>query len=62
MSTDIRDAVKGAARNLAGMGSDYGMRLELPNHLKSTMKMLQAVVSFELKTRFPLSRRKLVIR
>ena len=56
MSVDIRDAVKGAARNLAGLGSDYGVRLELPNHLKSTMKTLQAV-SFELKTKFPLSRR-----
>ena len=55
-STDVRDAVKGAARNLAGKGQDYGVRLELPNHLKSTMKALQAV-SYELKTKFPQARR-----
>ena len=55
-STDIRDAVRGAARNLAGKGSDYGIRLELPNHLKSAMKVLQSV-SYDLKQRHPESRR-----
>ena len=55
-STDVRDAVKGAARNLAGKGQDYGVRLELPNHLKSAMKALQAV-SYELKTKYPQARR-----
>ena len=56
LSTDVRDAVKSAARNLAGKGSSYGIRLELPNHLKSAMKALQAV-SFEIKTKFPAARR-----
>ena len=56
ISTDVRDAVKGAARNLAGKGRDYGVRLELPNHHKSAMKALQAV-SYELKTRYPAARR-----
>ena len=55
-TTDVRDAVKGAARNLAGKGQDYGVRLELPNHLKSAMKALQAV-SYELKTKYPQARR-----
>ena len=55
-SMDVRDAVKGAARNLAGKGQEYGVRLELPNHLKSTMKALQAV-SYELKTKYPQARR-----
>ena len=30
-SVDARDAVKGAARNLAGLGQDYGVRHEVPN-------------------------------
>ena len=55
-STEVRDAVKGAARNLAGKGAEYGVRLELPNHLKSAMRSLQAV-SYDLKTRFPNIRR-----
>ena len=55
-STDVRDAVKGAARNLAGKGRDYGVRLELPNHLKSAMKALQAA-SYELKSKYPQARR-----
>ena len=56
MSTETRDAVRGAARNLAGKGPDYGIRLELPNHLKSTMKTLQSV-SYDIKKRHPGSRR-----
>ena len=55
-TTDIRDAVKGAARNLAGRGPEYGVRLELPNHLKSAMKTLQSV-SYELKTKYPGAKR-----
>ena len=55
-STDVRDAVKAAAKNLAGKGRDFGVRLELPNHLKSAMKALQSV-SYELKTKFPEARR-----
>ena len=53
---DIRDAVKGAARNLAGKGPDYGVRLELPDHLKSSMKSIQAV-SYDIKKRYPQARR-----
>ena len=37
-STDVRDTVKGSARNLAGKGKEFGIRLELPNHLKSSTK------------------------
>ena len=55
-STEVRDAVKSAAKNLAGKGSDYGVRLELPNHLKSAMSALQSA-SFELKSRYPQARR-----
>ena len=43
LTTEARDVVKGSAKNLAGKGQDYGVRLELPNHLKSNMKALQAV-------------------
>ena len=55
-STDVRDAVKSAARNLAGKGSDFGVRLEVPDHLKSAMKALQAM-SFEIKQKYPSARR-----
>ena len=55
-STDTRDAVRSAARNLAGKGSDYGVRLKLPDHLKSTMKALQAI-SFEVKKKYPTAKR-----
>ena len=50
-STDVCDA----ARNLAGKGSTYGVRLELPNHHKSAMKAPQSA-SYELKTKFPQAR------
>ena len=40
-STDVRDAVKTSARNLAGKGANCGVRLEFPKHLKSAMKALQ---------------------
>ena len=55
-TTEARDVVKGAARNLAGKSSDYGIRLELPNYLKSAMTALQSV-SYSVKQRFPLARR-----
>ena len=53
---EVRDAVKSAARNLAGLGSDYGVRLELPNHLKSSMRAIQSV-SYDLKMKHPQVRR-----
>ena len=55
-SVEVRDAIKSAARNLAGKGSTYGIRLELPNHLKSAMRALQSV-SFDLKSKYPQARR-----
>ena len=55
-SVEARDVVKGAARNLAGKGPEYGVRLELPNHLKSAMRAVQAV-SYEIKKRYPGARR-----
>ena len=55
-SVDTRDAVRGAARNLAGLSSDYGVRLEIPNRLKSAMKSLQSI-SYDLKQKYPGSRR-----
>ena len=54
--TDVRDAVKASARNLADKGPDYGVRLELPDHLKSAMKALQAV-SYDIKKKYPHARR-----
>ena len=53
---DVRDAVKRAARNLAGKGAEYGVRLEIPNHMKTAMGALQSA-SFELKQKFPGARR-----
>ena len=35
---------------MAGLGPDHGLRLELPNHLKSAMGALQSV-SYEIKQR-----------
>ena len=55
-SSEVRDAVKGAAKNLAGKGQSYGVRLELPNHLKTAMSALQSA-SFEIKQKFPQARR-----
>ena len=59
-SVDTRDAVRSAARNLAGKSSDYGVRLEIPNHLKTAMRDLQSA-SFEIKQRFPSSRRNVLM-
>ena len=55
-SVDVRDAVKRAARNLAGRGSDFGIRLEIPNYMKSDMAALQSV-SYEIRQKYPESRR-----
>ena len=55
-SVEVRDAVKSAAKNLAGKDSSYGVRLELPNHLKSAMSALQSV-SYEIKQRYAGARR-----
>ena len=59
-SVDTRDAVRSAARNLAGKSSDYGVRLEIPNHLKTSMRDLQSA-SFEIKQKFPASRRNVLM-
>ena len=53
---DTRDAVKGAARNLAGLGSEYGVQHEIPNHLKTAMSALQSI-SWEIKQKHPDSKR-----
>ena len=50
--TDTRDAVRRAARNLAGRSSDYGVRLEIPNYLRTPMADLQSV-SYDIRRRFP---------
>ena len=55
-TSEARDVVKAAAKNLSTFGSEYGVRLELPNHLKTTMQNLQAV-SFDIKKRHPGARR-----
>ena len=48
-STDLRDAVRSAAFNLAGH-PDAGIRLEIPHHLMSNFKALNAA-SYKLKQR-----------
>ena len=55
-TTEARDVVKSSARNLAGLGSDYGVRLEVPGHLKSAMQAVQAV-SYDIKKKYPGARR-----
>ena len=55
-SIDARDAVKGAARNLARRGQDYGIRHEVPNHLKSDMKALHSM-SYHIKQKHAEARR-----
>ena len=47
-TTEARDVVRGTASNLAGMGADYGIRLEVPNFLKPAMKALQTV-SYDIR-------------
>ena len=55
-TVEARDVVKGAARNLAVFDQDHGVRLELPNHLKSGMQALQAV-SYQIKKKNPAAKR-----
>ena len=55
-TVEARDVVRSSATNLAGMGTDFGIRLEVPNHLKAAMRALQAV-SYEIKQRHSNSRR-----
>ena len=50
-TTDVRDAVRRAAKNLAG-APDTGIRLEIPNALQSSLKALEAV-SYELRQKHP---------
>ena len=59
-SVEARDVVKGAARNLAGLGQEYGVRLEIPNRLKTNMKALQSV-SYDLKQKYPTARRNVLM-
>ena len=54
-SVETRDALRGAARNLAGKSSDFGIRVEVPNSLKSSMKSLQSV-AYEIRQKFPQAR------
>ena len=55
-TTEARDVVKASARNLANLGSEYGVRLELPNHLKSAIQALQSL-SYDIKQKHPKARR-----
>ena len=48
---ETRDCVRAAARNLSGKPS-YGMRLEIPDHLRPSLRNLESV-SFDLKKRHP---------
>ena len=50
-TVEVRDAVRGAAKELAG-SPDAGMRLEIPRFLQPSLKALEAV-SFNLKKKFP---------
>ena len=50
-SREVRDAVRGAARELAGQ-SDAGIRLEIPSYLQPSLKALESV-SYNLKKKNP---------
>ena len=54
-SVDVRDAIKGAARELAGC-SDAGIRLEIPQYLQPSLKALETV-SYNLKQKNPMVKR-----
>ena len=58
-TVEARDAVRGAAVNLAGKGSEVGIRLEIPNRLRSSMKALQSL-SFDIKTKHTTARRNIL--
>ena len=50
-STEVRDAVKGSARELAGH-PNAGIRLEIPFALQPSLKALESV-SYRLKQKYP---------
>ena len=54
-SVDVRDAVRGAAKELAG-SPDAVIRLEIPTSLQPSLKALETV-SFHLKKKHPKLRR-----
>lgn len=58
-TTEARDVVKSAAKNLAVLVQDYGVRLEVPNHLKTNIQALQTV-SYDIKQNHPTARRNLL--
>ena len=58
-TVEARDVVRGAASNLAGSGQDVGIRLEIPNRLRGSMKALQSL-SFDLKTKNPGAKRNIL--
>ena len=58
-SVEARDVVRSAATNLAGKGPDYGIRLEVPNHLRTAMRSLQTL-SYELRQKNPEARRNIL--
>ncbi len=58
-TVDARDIVKGSAPNLAGCGPEVGVRLEVPNFLKASMKALQSL-SYDLKQKHHSARRNIL--
>ena len=54
-SPDVRDAVRGSARELAAH-PEAGIRLEIPHSLQPSLKALEAV-SYKLKQKYPDIRR-----
>ena len=58
-SVEARDVVRSAATNLAGKGPEFGVRLEVPNHLKTAMRSLQTL-SHELRQKNPEARRNIL--
>ena len=59
-TVEARHAVKGSAKNLAGKGQEYGVRLQIPNRLKTAMSALQSA-SYEIKQRHPGARRNVLL-
>ena len=55
-TVEARDVVRSAATNLAGCGPEVGVRLEVPNHLRASMKAVQTL-SYDLKQKHPGARR-----
>ena len=51
--------MRSAASSLAGLGSEYGVKLEVPNHLKPAMKALQTV-SYDIRQWHPEARRNIL--